>query len=78
MSARSFLLNWVSKNVPADAFQKGRTEAKRLADKLAAAAAKRGFSKDSIEAVAEERLSNFLYTAMEDVAVLQARLPRSE
>ena len=43
---------WVSKNVQADAFQKGHAEAKRLADQLAAAAANRGFSRSSLETVA--------------------------
>lgn len=71
-----FLLDWVSKNVQADAFQKGRAEAKRLADQLAATAARRGFSKSILEEVAEERLPDFLYVAMEDAAVLQARLTR--
>jgi hypothetical protein len=71
--ARNFLLNWVSKNVQPDALEKGRAEAGRLADQLAAVAAKRGISKDSIEAVAEEPLHSFVYMAMEDAAAL-ARL----
>ena len=74
--ARKFLLNWVSKNVPADAFQKGRMEARRLADQLVAAAAERGFSRKRLEVVAGERLPDFLYAAMEDAAVLHARLVR--
>lgn len=70
----NFLLDWVSENVRPDAFQKGRTEAKRLADQLAAAAAGRGFSKGVLEEAAQERLPDFIYVAMEDAAVLQARL----
>jgi hypothetical protein len=72
--ARNFLLNWVSKNVKADAFRKGRAEAKLLADRLAAAAADRGFSRSKLEAAAGERLPDFLYVAMEDAAILQTRL----
>ena len=72
--ARNFLLNWCTENIKADAFQKGRAEAERLADQLAAAAADQGFSRSSLEAVAEERLPDFLLVAMEDAAVLQARL----
>jgi hypothetical protein len=71
--ARNFLLDWVSKNVPPDAFQKGRAEARRLANQLAAAAAERGIERDRIEAAAEQRLADFLLMAMEDAAVLQAR-----
>jgi hypothetical protein len=67
-----FLLNWVANNINADAFRMGRTEARRLAASLVAAAAARGISKTDLETAAEESLSSFLYMAMEDVAALEA------
>ena len=77
-----FLLSWVADNINGngDAFRGGQPEARRLADRLVADAAKRSISKEDLEAAAEERLASFLYTAMEDAAVLQARLlsPQNE
>ena len=73
-----FLLNWVANNINADAFRKGRTEARRLAARLVAAAAARGISKTDLEAAAEEPLSSFLYVAMEDIAALEACLASSQ
>jgi hypothetical protein len=52
--ARRFLLNWVSKNVPADSFRMGRSEAHCLARRLLDFAAKRGISKAELETAAEE------------------------
>jgi hypothetical protein len=72
-----FLLNWVTENINnGDPYHKGRREAQRLADRLVAAAAARGLSKTDLEAAAEEPLPRFLFTAMEDAFVLQARLER--
>jgi hypothetical protein len=75
VTARRFLLNWVAKNIHPDAFRGGRAKARHLAEHLLADAAARGISKVKLEAVAEERLTSFLYTAMDDVALLEARLP---
>jgi hypothetical protein len=72
--ARNFLLQWVSKNIHADAFPGGRTEAHRLTKLLLAAAAARGITKADLEAAAEERLPSFLYVAMDDAALLKERL----
>jgi|GEM_PF-5733239 len=68
----AFLLDWVMNNVnDGKAYLKGRAEARRLARRLVADAAQRRISKEALAAVAQQRLPDFLYMAMEDAAVLE-------
>lgn len=64
--ASTFLTNWVTENINADAYPVNKKEARRLAKVCEEAAEEQGITKAQLEEVAGQDLVNYMMHAQED------------